>query len=297
MRQRVMNLERLKNFYFIAKHGSFTKAANSLNITQPPLTISIKLLEDELQAKLFKRSSKGVTLTPAGEKLFEFSKKIMHEAEITKKLIKDDTEIPQGHLKIISTPYLASTWLPKFFTNFFKKYPKLNVTIIGELDHIDIGHADIAIRTFMPHHPHVIQKPFYSFHSKLWASPEYLQNFGIPESAEALDNHRLLCFGGEDDTYNIYGSTQWILNIGNSHKTREPYMITNSIEGLINLANYGFGIIESPEEYIKIRNTELVQILPHLQSPVIEVFYSYTEQIKDSSRIKAFNNYIQEYFS
>jgi len=246
--------------------------------------------------KLFIRSSKGVILTPAGEKLYEFSKKVMHEAEITKKLIKDNDKEPQGHLKITSTPYLASTWLPKFFANFFKKYPKLSVTIIGELDHIDVEHADVAIRTFMPHHPYIIQKPLHSFHSKLWASSEYLNNYGIPHSAEDLDNHHLLCFGGNDNSYNIYGSTQWILNVGTHQRIREPYMRINSIEGLINLANEGFGIIESPEEYIKIKNTGLVQVLSHLQSPVIEVFYSYSEQIKESSRIKAFDNYIQGTF-
>jgi DNA-binding transcriptional LysR family regulator len=292
-----MNLERLKVFYVVAKHGSFTKAATALNITQPPLTVAIKLLEQELQAKLFIRSSRGVVLTPEGEKLFEFSSRFIEEAEITRKLIKDNAGEPQGELKIISTPYLASTWLPKFFASFFKKYPKLETSIIGSLENIDIAHADIAIRTFIPHHPHIIQNPLYSFHSKLWASAEYLQEYGVPTTPEDLDKHRLICFKELDKSYGNYGSTQWILNVGSHQKPREPYMTTNSVEGLINLASYGLGIIESPQEYVEIKHTHLVQILPWIQSPIIEVFYSYSELIKDSNRIQAFKKYVQEIFS
>lgn len=292
-----MNLGRIKVFYSIAKNGNFTRAASVLNITQPSLTVSIKLLEQELQTKLFNRSPRGVTLTPEGEKLFEFSKRFIEEAEITEKLIKDNAKEPQGNLKIISTPYLASTWLPKFFADFFRKHQSLKVSIIGALENIDVGHADIAIRTFIPHHPHIIQNHLYSFHSKLWASPEYLCSYGVPKSPEDLDNHRLICFRECEKSYGAYGSTQWILNVGSHHKPRDPYMTTNSIEGLINLASCGLGIIESPEEYLNIKNTGLVQILPQLQSPVIEVFYSYSELIKESNRIRSFINYVEEIFN
>ena len=172
-----MNLERIKVFYFVAKSRNFTKASSVLNISQPSLTVAVKLLENELQTKLFIRSPRGVTLTPEGERLFEFAKKFLEEAEITIKLIKDNADEPQGELKIVTTPYLASAWIPRHFSSFFNKYPKIHPCIIGTFEDITVNRADIAIRTFMPHHPHLIQKHFLSLHHRLWESNEYLHKY------------------------------------------------------------------------------------------------------------------------
>lgn len=290
-----MDLARLKIFYTLAKAGSFTKAAKVLNISQSAISHSLQVFEYRIKAKLVNRSPKGLTLTPQGERLFEFAQKVIHEAEIITNLIQDDADIPQGHLKIITTPYLASTWIPKHFAKFFKQYPDLQVSIVGELEDINVESADIAIRTFMPHHPHIIQNHFCSFHSKLWASPEYLKQFGTPQTAEDLDNHRLIAFGGTPKPYDTYGSTRWILHVGSHHKPREPYITTNSVEGLINLAKLGLGIIEALEEYINIQPDELVQVLPDIESPVVEVYYNYSKLARNSSKIKAFENFVHEY--
>ncbi|AIL12845.1 hypothetical protein IM40_03890 [Candidatus Paracaedimonas acanthamoebae] len=290
-----MNLERLKVFYFIAKNGSFTKAAAALNITQPPLTVAIKLLEQELQAKLFERSSKGVTLTSEGEKLFEFAKKVIEEAEITKKLIKDNGEEPQGELKIVSTPYLASVWIPHHLSSFFNKYPKIHPCITGTFEDITVNRADIAIRTFIPHHPHLVQKHFLSLHHRLWASQDYLNKYGVPRCAEDLDDHQLITF--DNKSYDMYGSAHWILNVGAHKKPRKPYITCNSVEGLINIAEKGFGIIETSEEYVDLKAHNLVKVLPDITAPTVEIYYIYSTRMEESKKIHAFETFIYENFS
>lgn len=285
-----MDLSRLKVFYVLAKSGSFTKAATVLNVSQSAVSRSLQLFEHRIKSKLLNRSKKGVTLTAKGEILFEFSKRFLDEYEVVLKILSDNVDEPQGQLKIITTPYLASTWLPMYLSGFFHKYPKLVPAFIAEIEDINLSQADIAIRTFMPHQPHLIQKPFFSFHNKLWASPTYLKKFGIPKTAEDLDHHRLITFG--EKSYSAYGSANWILSAGAHHKPRLPYMSINTTEGLINLAIQSFGIIEAPKEYVELKSSKLVQILPDLESPVIDTYFIYSKEMDQSQRIKAFEEYV-----
>jgi DNA-binding transcriptional LysR family regulator len=205
----------------------------------------------------------------------------------------DNVDEPQGPLKIISTPFMASTWLPTHLAGFFRKYPKIIPTIVGELEEINVNQADIAIRTFMPHHPHLIQKPFLSFHNKLWASPTYLKKHGMPKNAEDLNHHRLITFG--ERSHAPYGSAHWILNVGSHTKKRTPYMTTNSSEGLINLAIQGFGIIEAPLEFVTQKTSNLVQVLPDLDNPVVDTYLIYSKELDKSQKIQAFVEYVKKH--
>ena len=67
------NLEYYKVFYTAAHHASLTVAAKELSISQPAVSQTIKLLEEELGAKLFTRVSRGIRLTPEGELLYPFA--------------------------------------------------------------------------------------------------------------------------------------------------------------------------------------------------------------------------------
>lgn len=76
-----MSLDQLRYFVAVAEEESVTRAARRLRVSQPPLTRHMRALEDELGAALFARSSKGVTLLPAGEALLAHAKTILREVE------------------------------------------------------------------------------------------------------------------------------------------------------------------------------------------------------------------------
>lgn len=78
-----MELRQLEYFREIASTGSINEAARHLNMSQPPLSYQIRQLENELNVKLFDRTSKGVTLTEAGKLLYDRSGNLLEYARST----------------------------------------------------------------------------------------------------------------------------------------------------------------------------------------------------------------------
>jgi DNA-binding transcriptional LysR family regulator len=288
-----MDLARLKVFYILAKAGSFTKAADVLNISQSAVSRSLQLFEHRIKTKLINRSPRGVTLTPEGQELFEFAQKFLLEADILVKSIHDKDREPQGELKIITSPGLGETWLMQYVPEFLSLYPKVNLSLILKTENIEPSQADVAIRSFIPHHPDLIQRQLHSFKMQFWASLKYLEKFGYPETVEELDKHRLLVFNHQPAT--TYANLNWILNVGSSKtKPRSPYLAINSLEGLVNATKTGLGIAELADDYVALKTKELIPVLPGLNYPVVDIYYIYPEKLKDSKRITAFADFLEQ---
>lgn len=291
-----MDLEKLKVFYRVAKHGGFTKAGHALNITQPTLIRSVNLLEHSLKTKLFNRSPRGVTLTSEGERLFEFAQRFINEAETMQSIINDKTNATQGQLKIVTTPHMGSSWLMTYLNEYFATYPEMKLAIMTKTEKLDLAEADVAICTNIPHHPNLIQKHLKSFPMGLWASSEYLEQFGTPQTVEDLDHHRIIAY--TENIVDPYGNFSWILTTGvTSGQVRKPHLIINTLEGLINASKHGIGIAELSEEWPSVKESNLINLLPHIDKPVIDLYYIYKENTKHSKRINSLLQHLEQKIS
>lgn len=87
-----MNTQQLESFLAVAENLNFARAAESLNITQSAVSRQIHALESELDARLFRRTSRSVSLTPAGISFFEDAKSFMHDLQIAKSKIKSHSK-------------------------------------------------------------------------------------------------------------------------------------------------------------------------------------------------------------
>ena len=294
-----MDLAHLKTFYIIAREGSLTKAAHILHTSQSSLSRTLQILEYYAQTQLFERHARGLKLTLQGEKVFYHAQKMVQEHEAFKHSFLNDFNETEGELKILTTPGVASIWLPEIIPEFLKKYPNIQLDINSALTNLekDIEKADILIRTRIDHHPTLVQKRVLESPYKLWASPKYLEEFGIPQSAEDLDHHRLLVF--EKAQFNVLANNHWILEVGaNLEKPRQPFLIMNSLEGLISCAKNGLGIIQMPMVLAHIRNKDdaLVSVLEELEEPGIGILCIYPLKTKNIKRIALFSDYLEELF-
>ncbi|MBN9343530.1 MAG: hypothetical protein BGO76_02465 [Caedibacter sp. 38-128] len=289
----MIDINQLATFYYVAKTRSFSLAETYTGFKQSWMSRQIKDLETKLGNKLLTRHHGSVSLTPDGEVFFESAKKIIQEAKIIETLLNDSHKEPKGKLRIVTSVASAYLWLPKYMAGFLEKYPDMRLNIIGSNENIDLDFhdADVAIRPYTPESEHLIHTYLLSYPLKLYASPKYLEKFGIPQTIEDLDHHRIIAFSSA--TKISFGDVDWHLNIGcKKGVKREPFMQVNSPLGLATLAQEGLGIISISKFQQATKGMDLIEVLPDLSGPIIDIYYVYPKELKDFKRITVLGDYL-----
>ncbi len=128
-----IDLNAYKTFYLVARYKSFTKAAQELYISQPAVTQTIKKLEEQLNIKLFNRSSNGaITLTAAGEVVYYYAEKIFNLAIANKTVVEQARDASFEVINIGVPTHIGSFYLVKYLKMFNEKYPNVKFNIINK---------------------------------------------------------------------------------------------------------------------------------------------------------------------
>jgi DNA-binding transcriptional LysR family regulator len=123
-----MELRQLKTFRTVATLNSFNQAANVLNYAQSTVSEQIKMLEQDLNVRLFKRAGKHIILTEAGELLLEYAQKMLDIEEEIKAEISDREEV-HGALSIRVPETVSIYYLPSVLQQFHQRFPKVRMDI------------------------------------------------------------------------------------------------------------------------------------------------------------------------
>ncbi len=121
---------RLQVFHAVARHLSFTKAADSLFMTQPAVTFQVKQLEEHFNARLFERGSGRIALTAAGEIVFEYASKILGVSAELDVRMGELTGQVSGLLLIGASTTIAEFMLPRLVGEFKALHPKVKPRIV-----------------------------------------------------------------------------------------------------------------------------------------------------------------------
>lgn len=123
-----MTIIQLETFLKIAELKSFSLTANDLGYAQSTVTMQIKQLEEELGTELFNRLGKTISLTPSGERLVDYAKKLLQiEREIYMEV--PDSEEPSGILKIGVSESLCYNRCPQILMKYTKAFPKVDIRL------------------------------------------------------------------------------------------------------------------------------------------------------------------------
>lgn len=125
-----ISLEYYKFFYYAAKCGSITQAAEALSVTQPAVSQALRTLAKSLGTDLFVRNGKGVHLTPAGEILFDYVKRGYEEIETGERKVLEMINMETGEIRIGASDMTLQFYLLPYLQRFHERYPgiRLNVT-------------------------------------------------------------------------------------------------------------------------------------------------------------------------
>jgi DNA-binding transcriptional LysR family regulator len=114
----------------LAQEMNMRKAAERLFVSQPALSQRLQTIEKEWGTRLFNRSPKGLTLTPAGELVVDFANEILERKEkVLEKIHSLESEV-HGTLKIACASIVGQNWLPKILKEFVEKYPHAKISLM-----------------------------------------------------------------------------------------------------------------------------------------------------------------------
>ncbi|MET9216018.1 MULTISPECIES: transcriptional regulator CynR [unclassified Nocardia] len=124
-----MELRHIRYLLAVADHGNFTRAAESLHISQPTLSQQIKQLERLLGVQLLDRSGRTVRLTDAGRVYAEHARNALRDLEAGERAVHDVQDLTRGHLRVAMTPTITAYLIGPLMDRFHRAHPNVTVAV------------------------------------------------------------------------------------------------------------------------------------------------------------------------
>ena len=286
-----MDWDKLRVFHAVAEAGSLTHAGETLHLSQSAVSRQISALEESLNVSLFHRHARGLILTEQGELLLDASRAMSKRLEAATAHIRDSKDEVFGELRVTTTTGFGTLWLAPRLGRLYEKFPELKIDLMLEERIVDLPmrEADVAIRMKEPSQADLIRRRLMDVTMRFYASNEYLKKNGTPQSAEDLNQHRIIA--QRSNSTQVSAGMQWarpyLLN------NEKSVLTVNNYFGILQAVEHGLGIGALPH-YITVDNPDLVNVLPDEHSNPIPVYLAYPEELRHSQRVAAFRDFVVE---
>lgn len=172
-----MDFDQLTTFLEIVKQGSFSRAGEKVYRSQSAVSAQIRQLEQDYGAKLLDRSGKKVTLTPAGEVLFEYANRLLALRMESLRAVADQGKTPRGVLAIGANEATCLYVLPDTFTEYRARYPEVQISIYRNfsnkiVERLQDGLIDVGVVTMPVRSPSMVVKQIFRDRLVLMTSPD-----------------------------------------------------------------------------------------------------------------------------
>ncbi len=282
-------------FVRVAKVGSFAGAARDLGISRAMATKHIMHLESVLNTRLFNRTTRSLSLTEVGESYLERCQQVLLDVDEMEAAVTHLQHEPRGVLKISAPPVLGATQIAPALTEYLKEFPDLSVEMIlkgGQVDLIDEG-VDIAIYLGPIRDTSLVARKLASSSLVICASPEYLEQFGIPFEPEDLEEHSCLV------NWAIPPFNKWKFKgiLGDREVLVSGRMQANMADPIRVAAVNGLGFVMLPK-YIVGRDLEKGKLKPVMEDYAIaplDIHAVYPHRKYLSAKVRAFVDFIQQW--
>ena len=186
----------LQSFAAVAEHGSLSAAARASDATQPTLSRHIAMLEQDLGARLFERTTSGVTLTDAGLDLIEHVRAMADAATRLSMAREGQNQTLTGTVRITASQVMATFVLPPLLASLHVTHPEVTIEVVAsdETNNLSRREADIAVRMYRPTQNDVIAQHVGDMGLAAYATPAYLARSGGFDGVADLLSHDLVGF-------------------------------------------------------------------------------------------------------
>lgn len=288
----------MKVFTRVVETGSFSRAADALNMPRPSVSVIVQNLEAHLKVRLLHRTTRRLNLTADGAAYYENCIRILADVEATESALTDAIRGPRGKLRVdVPGSVGRSLLLPKLF-EFHDRYPDIEL-MLGfsdrPVDLIQEG-VDCVIRVGELRDSTLVARRVGVYDSVTVASPAYLKKHGMPRTIEDLASHTAVNYfwsrNGRlmDLSFDVDGETVQVRMNGN--------ISVNDADAYLAGALKGAGIIQPmrmlAEPYLA--SGELVELLPQWKPLSMPISAVYPHNRHLSPQVRAFVEWIAELF-
>lgn len=269
-----VDLEKLRSFFYLIKEGSYSKASILLNKNRLTLVNHIAEIEKFYKTRLFIKDRRRFVLTEIGEELFNTLQTFLPSLDTSlARILPRERENQSDRLRIFTTTGTIGLFIIHKIKKLLEEQPHLTISIITHHENLDFenSRADVAILQ-KSKSTAVLQRKIKTVHSRLFASPEYLSTYGVPQSIEDLKNHKLLSY--YSDYEGTFGNVDWHINKNMPEGQVRPSQIrANSPMVLFEAACLGLGIVAIDADFELIKRSHLVPVLPNFPAQSFDIYY------------------------
>lgn len=279
-------------FLATAEAGTLSEAARKLGLTQPTLSRQVAALEKGLGVVLFERIGRSLSITPIGLDLLEHFRAMGESANIISLAASGQSQVVEGHVRITASDAIAAYLLPPVLRQISKIAPGLTIEILASNDvrNIQLREADIAIRHVRPDQPDLIAKLVRQSKAHLYASNNYLNQYGRPKNVDELLKASFIGFTPIDRLIAGLNSCGLAVSQNNFKMVTDNGIVAGE------LIKQGFGIGVVPRELATIF-PDLECIFPELVSLPLPFWLTTHRELLTSRRIRIVYDLLAEAFS
>lgn len=286
------DLNEMLIFTRVVQSGSFTAAAQLLDMPKSSVSRKISDLEDRLGARLLQRTTRKLGLTDVGRIYYDRCARIVGEIEEADQAVGNMQAAPCGPLRI--TAPLSFSLLGPIVGEYLKRYPSVQVELVCTDRRVDLVNEgfDLAIRAGQLDDSSLVARHLGAIERVVIASPAYLKQHGSPRQPTDLQQRACIAFGA------ISAHSLWTLNNGDKQVEVRitPRLTVNDLELVCEAARAGIGIALIPRFICTddLRTGKLKQILRDWRSNTTPLHAVYPTTRHLSPKVLSFVELLRE---
>lgn len=290
-----MDLDLLKGavpFVAVAEERSFHNAARRLRVTPAAVSKAVQALEKELGVVLFARTTRSVSLTPAGEGYFERCRSAVTLVQGGRDELEKNRRLPKGPL-VLSAPFVCAPLLMPGLARLRERHPQLAITlkVSDQLAKLAEEKVDVAIRVGALPPSSLVSKKLSSTRLLTVASPEYLARHGKPARLEALAEHECLgAIGPNGKPFDWWFST--------GPRRVDSVLVVDHGPTLLDAVLAGLGVTQAFDFMLQpfLSTGKLVELFPQLAARGPEIHAVCAPGRRASANVRAAFDVLTEVF-
>lgn len=283
-------------FTRVAFHGTFTAAANELNITQSAVSKKIAWLEKEIGITLFHRHSRAISLTNGGKQYLKLAIKLTEELITFESQLRQEQTIVSGKLKLSVPSAFSVRLLSSPLNEFMNLNPNLtvDVSVSDKLVNLVEDEIDIAIRASYLKDSGLKAKWLMDNELVYFASVDYLASHPPIMKARDLEQHKCLTYAlsNPSNLWRFYdGKEELRIKVHERIRSDNPEM-------LVKMAKLGQGVTGMPKWMVEkeLKSNELKIILDQYQPFKLPMYLIYKDVDHQPQSIRSFIDFLSDYF-